>query len=348
VRRPRLGLLGLGWIGRLRLQALATEPAIEIAALADPDPAAVEAAAGLAPDAMRLATLDDLLTVPLDGVVIATPSARHAEEATRALQAGLAVFCQKPLARTARETARVVDAARDADRLLEVDLSYRHTAALVELRRRIARGDIGRVFAVDLTFHNAYGPDKPWYYDPRASGGGCLMDLGTHLVDLVSWLSPGGTVHVESSSLFTQGQAWQPGSAMVEDYALAHLRLATGAVARLACSWNAPTGCDAVIGVEVTGTAGGMRMRNVNGSFYDFALEHLRGTSSEVIVEPPDAWGGRALVDWAQRLTRAATFDPQCEHLTAIAVTLDAIYACAVATLPTNDQEARDVGRVVS
>jgi predicted dehydrogenase len=43
------------------------------------------------------------------------------------------------------------------------------------------------VFAVDLVFHNAYGPDKPWFYDPELSGGGCVMDLGVHLVDLALW-----------------------------------------------------------------------------------------------------------------------------------------------------------------
>jgi predicted dehydrogenase len=43
------------------------------------------------------------------------------------------------------------------------------------------------VRAVDLTFHNAYGPDKPWFYDPAQSGGGCVMDLGVHLVDLALW-----------------------------------------------------------------------------------------------------------------------------------------------------------------
>jgi predicted dehydrogenase len=48
-------------------------------------------------------------------------------------------------------------------------------------------GELGRVFAVDLVFHNAYGPDKPWFYDPELAGGGCVMDLGVHLVDLALW-----------------------------------------------------------------------------------------------------------------------------------------------------------------
>ena len=46
---------------------------------------------------------------------------------------------------------------------------------------------LGRTYAVDLVFHNAYGPDKAWFYDPALSGGGCVMDLGVHLVDLALW-----------------------------------------------------------------------------------------------------------------------------------------------------------------
>jgi predicted dehydrogenase len=99
--------------------------------------------------------------------VIATPSALHAEQAIAALDRGLAVFCQKPLGRDASETRAVVEAARRADRLLGVDLSYRYTRAAAALRDEVRSGALGEVYAVDLVFHNAYGPDKPWFYDRR-------------------------------------------------------------------------------------------------------------------------------------------------------------------------------------
>lgn len=74
---PRVGFLGLGWIGRLRLQALAEAGLVRIVALADADAEAVRAASTYAPDAVQVRALDDLLQLDLDGVVIATPSARH-------------------------------------------------------------------------------------------------------------------------------------------------------------------------------------------------------------------------------------------------------------------------------
>lgn len=97
----RLGFLGVGWIGRSRMQALLGSGLAEATAIADASPATVEEARALAPEAEVMAGLDELLEAGLDGVVIATPSAMHAEQAVQALERGVAVFCQKPLGRDA-------------------------------------------------------------------------------------------------------------------------------------------------------------------------------------------------------------------------------------------------------
>src|SRR5690606_772649 len=161
----------------------------------------------------------------LDGVVIATPSALHAEQAEAALERGLAVFCQKPLGRTAAEARRVVAAARAADRLLAVDLSYRFTAGMQRIRGLVQRGELGHVYAADLRFHNAYGPDRPWFRDPRQAGGGCLIDLGIHLVDLALWTLDFPAVLDARGRLFTRGAPLTDAAAAVEDYAVAELEL---------------------------------------------------------------------------------------------------------------------------
>src|SRR3954466_5163302 len=135
---PRLGFLGGGWIGGQRMQALADSGLGEVAALADP---AVDGA---------LAGLGELLEVDLDGVVIATPSALHAEQARAVLERGLAVFCQKPLARTAAEARTAVEGARRADRLLVVDLSYRHVRAFETARDVVRSGELGEIVAAEL------------------------------------------------------------------------------------------------------------------------------------------------------------------------------------------------------
>jgi hypothetical protein len=88
-----------------------------------------------------------------------------------------------------------------------------------------------------------------------------------------------------------------------------------------------PAGRDCLIEASFYGTRGGASFSNVNGSFYDFHAELFRGTSREVLVDPPDAWGGRAAVEWAARLATGERFDPHAEELAAVAATIDRIYA---------------------
>jgi predicted dehydrogenase len=339
---PRLGFLGVGWIGRNRMQALARDGLARVTAVADPQAEALAAAAEVAPEAGRAETLEELLEHELDGIVIATPSALHAEQAVAALERGLAVFCQKPLARDAAETRRVLEAARAADRLLAVDLSYRHVEALRAAHEQVASGAIGELHTIDLVFHNAYGPDKPWFTDPELSGGGCLIDLGTHLVDLALWLTEAAEsrkrdpvvpfapdtckrnhgIGVEAArTLRLHGHA-------VEDHATAELAL--GEVrARVACSWFTSAGRDCVFECTAWGSEGAVSVRNVGGSFYDFRAELWRGTSAETLVEPPDEWGGRAIAAWAERLRGDRGYDPAADELELVAEAIDEIYARA-------------------
>jgi predicted dehydrogenase len=324
---PRLGFLGVGWIGRHRMQAILEAGVAEVAAIADASPETAAEAGWLAPSAELVPTLDDLLDMGVDGVVIATPSALHAEQSIRALGRGAAVFCQKPLGRTAAEVRGVVDAARAADRLLDVDLSYRFTEGMRRIREAVRSGGLGRVYAADLVFHNAYGPDKPWFYDPALSGGGCVMDLGVHLVDLALWTLDFPEVSGVTATLFAGGERLRGARPdRAEDYAVATIELETGAAVRLACSWRLQAGCDAVISAAFYGTAGGTTLRNLDGSFYDFTAERYRGTARETLAAPPDAWGGRAAVHWAARLASGERFDPAAERLVEVARVLDRIY----------------------
>ncbi|MGN6377307.1 MAG: Gfo/Idh/MocA family protein [Sphingomonas sp.] len=323
---PRVGFLGTGWIGRHRMEAMIASGAIEAAAICDPSDVCRSEAAKAAPGAAIVDSLDAMLDMGLDGVVIATPSALHAEQSIRALQRGAAVFCQKPLGRNADEARAVVEAARKADRLLSVDFSYRLTAAMQAIAPLVSNGELGDIFAVDLVFHNAYGPDKDWFYDRAQSGGGCVVDLGVHLIDLALWTLDFPEVAKVHSSLFSGGRPLDP-AAGVEDYATAELRTAGGGSVRLACSWRLPAGRDAIIEAQFYGTRGGAALRNVDGSFYDFVAERYDGTATQQLSSPPDAWGGRAAVDWAERLARGPGFDEAAGALVKVAEVIDRIYA---------------------
>lgn len=311
------------------MESLAATGLAELVAVAEPDAALRAQALVVAPGALGFHDLQELLSVELDGVVIATPSAIHSEQAIAALDRGLAVFCQKPLGRNAVETGLVVEAARRSDRLLGVDLSYRHLEAVRAARALLASGELGRVYAADLTFHNAYGPDKPWFGERSRSGGGCLIDLGTHLLDLALWMTGSVEVQVRTATLLRVGAPVSAHGEQVEDFALAQLRLSAGVEARLACSWFLPAGRDCVIELVLYGTEGAVALGNVGGSFYDFRAEHRRGTRTEVIAKPPDDWGGRALTEWTRRLGGEPAFDPAATDYVALATALDEIYRTA-------------------
>ena len=326
-QRPlRLGFVGLGWIGRKRLDAIAAQPQIEVAALSD---AAVERAQSAArgfPNAFATTDLDELLQRELDGVVIATPNAFHAEQAIACLERGVPVFCQKPLAINAVQTAEIVAAAAAANCLLGVDFCYRHVQGMHDLRRRLLAGELGSLVSIDLEFHNAYSPDKTWCRDKRLAGGGCMLDLGVHLLDLALWLQNSPQLQLETAHLFERGSRIRGCEDSIEDIALAEFQQADGATTRLACSWNAHIGQGASISMRLLGTAGGAHWRNIDGSFYDFALDVTRGDTKERIGTAPDDWGARALLSWVRKLQREAKFDPAASLVTCGAQLIDEVY----------------------
>jgi predicted dehydrogenase len=334
---PRLGFVGLGWIGAMRLKALAEAGAAEVAALCESIPERLEMTGAEHPAAGRFDDLEEMLDrseeLGLDGVVIATPNALHAPQTLAALDRGLAVFCQKPLALNAREAREMVRAARRADRLLGVDYSYRFTDGARALRRMIQDGELGRIFSLDLVFHNAYGPDKPWCWDPALAGGGALMDLGVHLIDLAFWLLDDPEVRTVRGGVFRGGERLSlgrmtPGGEVgVDDFATAWLDLRDGdVIANVAVSWNAHAGKDCAIRAAIFGTNGGAELRNVDGSFYDFELARFNGRSGEVVTRESRDWLGRAILDWAGRLAASHRFDPQIERSVAVSEVVDAVY----------------------
>jgi len=330
--KPRIGFLGVGWIGQHRMRAVLDSGVAEIVAIADASDELRAQAGQLVPGARLSRSLEELLETPLDAIAIATPSALHAEQSIAALERGVAVFCQKPLGRSAAETRAVVEAARKSDRRLDVDFSYRKTRALEAIQGVLQTGEIGPVYSARFVFHNAYGPDKPWYYDRKLSGGGCVVDLGIHLVDSALWLLDRPTITRVSSALYAKGARLAPRSEAVEDYAVAQLETDTGCLIELACSWNLPAGADAVISAELYGPHGGLAFRNVNGSFYDFSAERMRGTQREPLVAPPDEWGGRAAVAFAENVAKSTRFDASADELVEVAEVLDRIFGHEIAS----------------
>ena len=324
--KPALAFAGVGWIGRNRMQAAIDSTMADIALITDPSGDCISEALKMAPGSKVAASFEEIIADPsIEGVVIATPSALHMQQAVSAFEHNKAVFCQKPLGRNAAEVSAVINAASKANKLLGADFSYRYTAAFQKIVPLISSGELGKIFAVDLKFHNAYGPDKPWFFDMKQSGGGCVLDLGIHLIDLMLFALDFPEVSKVNSSLYSKGVSVK-GKDEVEDYANVSLELSNDINAQLSCSWNLQAGQEAVIEASFYGTKGGVSMKNVNGSFYDFTASRYWGTKTETLVNPPDQWGGRALVNWIQQLSTDLSYNPVARYYLPSAEVLDKIY----------------------
>lgn len=322
-----LGFLGVGWIGRNRMEVILENCSAKAASITEPSKENAQEAQKKAKDAILTDAAAMLQDDQLDGVVIATPSAMHARQSIEALKAGKAVFCQKPLGRTAAEVREVVNASREADKYLGVDLSYRYTKAFEAVYELVKSGEIGDIYAVDLVFHNAYGPDKEWFYDLERSGGGCVMDLGIHLVDLALWSLDFPQVTNVQGHLFSKGKKLNLPVKQVEDFASVSMTTERDTLINLECSWHVSAGKDAVIEAKFYGTKGGAAFRNVNGSFYDFKAEKYLGTQTEELVTPPDDWSGRAGIAWANKVLEDQKYDRQsAEEFIRTAEIIDRIY----------------------
>jgi predicted dehydrogenase len=277
--------------------------------------------AGSAAAGVRVGTFDELLEEELDGILLATPGF-HAEQAQRALNDGVAVYCPRPLGRDAMETRAVIDAARQADLLLGVDMALRQTDAMRVLRSTVQAGELGDIYAVELVHHNSLGPSHGTGSEPT----GCMLDSGIVMIDLALWTLGFPRVTHVSSSLYRRGDRITPGShGVAEDYASAFLTLDTGVTVQLCCSWHLPAGQNARIEASFYGTGGGGALHNVNGSATDFSAELFRGSSRHSLSKPPDSWAGRGVVAWADALARGARYDPWVEGVIDVASTVDRI-----------------------
>jgi scyllo-inositol 2-dehydrogenase (NADP+) len=199
----RAAVLGYGLSGSVfHAPVIMAVPELSIAAVVTHDPARIAAARAALPGVRVVPTAEELwqLADRLDLAVVATPNRTHVPLATAALNAGLHVVVDKPLATTAAEGQRLIDHARASRRLLTVFHNRRFDGDFRTVRRLIADGELGRVHRFESRFeHWRPIPKAGWRASGTpADGGGLLNDLGSHLVDQALCLfGPVVTVYAE-------------------------------------------------------------------------------------------------------------------------------------------------------
>ena len=334
----RVGVIGCGVQGRVHLDAYQSLAGVEIAAVADLDPARAQAAARDY-DAGRWATDYTALLAgaDLDLVSVCTMPDSHCVITRTALQAGAHVVCEKPMAMSAAEADAMIETAAAARRLLTVGLNMRYMAAAGWLHRYVTEGGIGA-----LTHIHAWTFDTgiPWWgkhYVRALSGGGVVASTAVHVLDLALWVAgypEPVSVSATTARLFPgkRGATAPDGTARavydVEDQAAALIRFAGGASLTLHAAWchDRPAGDT---GFEMIGTAGavGWPLR---------VVAERDGQPAELTppAVPATAWPDSVRLQLADVIRRAAAGETglvtPAQALTMQRI-VDAIYASAAA-----------------
>ncbi|MCX7957659.1 MAG: Gfo/Idh/MocA family oxidoreductase [Deltaproteobacteria bacterium] len=149
---------------------------------------------------------DMLNVVPLDAVAIATPNYLHDTQAIEVLKHGYHVFVEKPMAITLGRAKKMVALAKAARKILMINQSKRFSPVFLAARDFIIKGGIGRIYTISLRIAHS-GPDSDekrgdWFFDKKRAGGGAVLDLGIHMVDLARFLTNDDVI--ESYSVTTQ------------------------------------------------------------------------------------------------------------------------------------------------
>ena len=184
-----VGLIGCGGIARqVHLEVLTRLPNVELVALAEPDPQRRDWASRRAPTSLAFAGYEELLQVPnLDAVVICLPNALHAEATVAALQRGKHVYLEKPLATSLDEARCVLAAWRRAGVVGMIGFNFRSSWLYQTARRHLQANTLGELVGARSIFSTPARP-LPGWKQTRRSGGGVLLDLASHHVDLVSYV----------------------------------------------------------------------------------------------------------------------------------------------------------------
>jgi len=292
--KVKFAVIGLG-MGRSHLRNLQQASNADVLAICDIDESRLEGVGEQWGVSWRTTNYEDLLaSTEIDAVVVALPNYLHAPVTIAALQSGKHVLCEKPMARNAGEAATMVEAAENANRLLMIHFNYRFTPSAKALHRYIETNGLGEVYHARSWWHRTRGVPGlgGWFTSKEKAGGGPLLDLGVHRLDLALWLMgypkasavSGATYNFLGSQIARdRGQPFD-----VEDMASAFVRFENGATLILEASWAANGEQPEEMVTQVYGTQAGIIHRNVDGK-YQFEAKVFRehdGSYESIVPEP--------------------------------------------------------------
>jgi predicted dehydrogenase len=265
--RFRLGLVGAGAIARAYAAAIAGSTSARLVAVVDTNADAAEALAKEAGAAVFGSHLDLAEAGVCDAVLVTSPPATHAPIVIDLVSRGLPVLCEKPLSVDFDSARSMIRAAQEHDVLLSMASKFRFSDDVIAARNMIRAGEIGTPLMLENVFTGVVDMTSRWNSDPVVSGGGVLIDNGTHSADIIRFLL--GPI-AEVLAVATPPIQRMP----VEDGVRLLARTTSGAQASVETSWSIHKDRSAFI--EVYGTEGaievgwkGSRIRRKHGGAWE-------------------------------------------------------------------------------
>ncbi len=277
-KKLRVGVVGLG-IGRAHIGGFQKHPKAEVVAIADIDEQRLKRAGDEFSIPGRYTDYRKMLkSERLDIVSVATPNVFHKPITIAALEAGCHVLCEKPMAMNATEARAMAAAAKKARRRLMINFSYRFNEQAWIMKKQVQSGILGDIYFGRTVWHRRRGMPGfgGWFGQKKMSGGGPLIDLGVHRLDLALWLMDypkpsviiGSTYdHIARPIAKKEGKKFD-----VEDLACGMIKFKKGATLIVEASWAANIKEAEQMSTRLLGTKGGLLHFNLNAG-YDFDME---------------------------------------------------------------------------
>jgi len=294
-KKLNVGIIGLG-IGQFHIDGYKTHPDAEVVAIADTNPERLATIGDKHGIAKRYASASEMLAGErLDVVSVCTPNKFHKEFTIEALRKGCHVLCEKPMAMHASEAREMLEEARKAGRRLMINFSYRFTDQSYALKKQVDTGILGDIYFGRTIWHRRRGMPGfgGWFGNKEMSGGGPLIDLGVHRLDLALWLMG------YPKPTWVLGAAFDPIAREiadrerklydVEDLAAGCIKFENGAMLMVEASWAGNQLKNERMETTLLGTKGGLSQHNV-GEGYQFEAEiylEREGCQFDMKLHPP-------------------------------------------------------------
>jgi len=297
----RVGVVGAG-IGGTHLGGYQKLPeTVEVVALCDSNPTRLEEVADRFNVPLRYTSAEELFASgKIDVVSICLPNSLHVPMSIMALEAGLHVLCEKPLAESATSARKMVAAVAEAKTKFMVCYNRRYRADILWIKQILQEGVLGQIYQVKTGWTRETGIPGwgGWFTNKEVAGGGPLIDLGVHMLDAAMWLLDYPTPQTISGAVYAnfgprQAKTWRsagnnnPPPYSVEDAATAFIRLDKGITLNLEASWASharPKMDDFYI--TLMGTAGTVELYVANYTGEDTLTLYTEVGGAPVITKP--------------------------------------------------------------